>query len=221
MEKTVLITGAAGALGSVVAEVFEANGWDLILVDVSDARLKVNFPNATSLAVNLTDFEATHAALANLPPVQAVLNIAGGFSMETAEAASPADLNQMFDLNLKTLFNTTTALLPNLMAQNGGFMAGISAAAGLSGGVGMATYAASKGAVAIYLKSLAAELAPKGIRVSVLYPMGALDTPGNRVAMPQANPNQWIDPYQIAQALLFLATRDRRGHIQALKIEVV
>lgn len=204
-----------------MSEVFSAHGWDLMLLDVSDERIRTNFPQSRSASLDLTNAEETHQHLQSWPTPDAVLNIAGGFSMQAAQDATSLDMKRMFDLNFQTLFNTVTAVLPGMIAQKRGFIAGISAGAGLSGGAGLALYSASKAAVALYLDALTPELAPHGIRVSTLYPMGAIDTPGNRVAMPKSNRNQWIDPYQIAQALMFLATRDARGHVRELRIESI
>lgn len=221
MSRTVLITGAAGALGTVVSQVFAAHGWDLILFDVSDERLKLNFPMANTQAVDLTNFEAVKEAVFALPQTpDAVLNIAGGFSMQVAEEAVPEDLQHLMSINFNTLFNTVTAVLPRMLARKTGFIAGISAGAGIQGAGGMALYSAAKAAVRVYLRSLAQELGHAGIRVSTVFPMGAIDTPGNRVAMPRIDPNTWIDPYRIAEALHFLAVSDVRGHIQELQIEV-
>lgn len=222
MSHYALITGAAGALGTVVSQVFAAHGWELFLFDVSDERLKTNFPMAHTQSVDLTNFAAVQAAVSALPhPPDAVLNLAGGFSMQIAEEATPEDVQYLMAINFHTLFNTVTAVLPYMLERKSGFIAGVSAGVGLQGGAGMALYSASKAAVRLYLRSLAQELKPSGIRVSTIFPMGAIDTPGNRVAMPQADPKTWIDPHRIAETLHFIATGDTRGHIQELQIEVV
>jgi NADP-dependent 3-hydroxy acid dehydrogenase YdfG len=82
----------------------------------------------------------------------------------------------------------------------------------------MGLYAASKAAVAAYLKSLHAELHEDGVRVSTLYPMGVVDTPANREAMPNGDPNTWITPQELAETMIHAATRTAQGHIQALKV---
>ena len=82
----------------------------------------------------------------------------------------------------------------------------------------MGLYAAAKSAVAALLRSLDAELTEGAIRVAVLYPMGAVDTPQNRRAMPHTDPQTWIAPEAIAEALLFAATRGPRGRLLEIPI---
>jgi NAD(P)-dependent dehydrogenase (short-subunit alcohol dehydrogenase family) len=82
----------------------------------------------------------------------------------------------------------------------------------------MGPYAASKAAMIAYLKSVAAELEGKGIGVAILYPMAAIDTPGNRKSMPNADPNSWLDPRELAETILHLATRSTRGRVREVKV---
>jgi len=78
--------------------------------------------------------------------------------------------------------------------------------------------AASKAAVAAYLRALRAEVREQGVRVTTLFPMGALDTPANREAMPEADPSGWIDLKDLAATILHAAERDPRGHVGELKV---
>ena len=82
----------------------------------------------------------------------------------------------------------------------------------------MAAYAAAKSAVAGWLRALDDELSGTGVAVSILYPMGVVDTPANRAAMPDTDPGEWIDPDELAAALLFAATRGRRGRVRDLAV---
>ncbi|MES3629760.1 MAG: SDR family NAD(P)-dependent oxidoreductase, partial [Longimonas sp.] len=132
--------------------------------------------------------------------------------------ATDDDYAQMMDINMRTLFNTARAALPHLQARDHSFLLGVSAPAAEDGGAGMGLYAASKAAVAAYLKSLRAEYSETGVRVSTLYPMGVVDTPANRKAMPDSDPSTWIAPKELAETMLHAATRSPRGHIRALKV---
>lgn len=224
-QQTVIITGAGGAVAAAVNEVFSAAGWKLALFERSrddSERLRERYPDAFVHTVDLTDEAAARTSVEavrkDAGAVDAVLNIAGGFAMEPAAEAMREDYERMFALNLVTLFNTTRAVLPVMKAQGSGFILGVAAAAAEAGGSGMALYAASKAAVAAYLKSLQAEFEGVGLRVSVLYPMGAVDTPANRSSMPKADPSTWITAEELAESMLHLATRSRRGHIRELKV---
>lgn len=221
---TVAITGAAGAIGGTTATVFADAGWDLALIDYGadnhDAMTDAH-PNAQVFDCNLLDEEATRDVFQTIgtdAALDAVLAIAGGFAMQTAHEATTADYKRMMDLNLQTLFNTARAALPLLTDRDDSFFCGVSAPAAVNGQARAALYAASKGAVAAYCKSLGAEYRDDGVRVSVLYPMGVVDTAANREAMPDADPQTWIAPTELAQGMLHLATRSPRGHIPALKV---
>lgn len=224
-EQTAVITGAAGAVGSVAADHFAEAGWQLALLDYGASnldRLNERHPEALAFDVDLTNGAATRDAIESVHAqhgaVDALLNIAGGFAMQPAAEATSDDLAKMHRINFVTLFNTTRAVLPSMQEAGAGFILGVSAAAGLEGAPKAALYAASKGAVAAYLKSLQGELRDDGIRVSILYPMGVVDTPANRDAMPDADPATWIDRNEIADSLLHAATRGPRGHLRELKV---
>lgn len=221
---TVAITGAAGAIGSVTAEVFEDAGWDLALLDVgaeNRATLETTFPDARVFDCDLTDeaqAQEAFAALGDDGALDAVLAIAGGFAMQPALDATMDDYQKMIGMNFRTLFNTARAAVPVLTQKDRSFLLGVSAPAALEGQAGAALYAASKGAVAAYVQSLDAEKREEGLRTSVLYPMGVVDTPANREAMPDADPSSWVDPRELADGMLHLATRSPRGHIPELKV---
>lgn len=225
MSKTALITGAGGALGGTVADVFADAGWTLALFahgSTEADRLREQYPDALVLTVDLTDETATHDAVEQVrdrfETLDALLGIAGGFAMGAAHEASLGDLDRMLDLNVRTLFTGVRAVLPAMREQGHGFILGVAAAAADEGGPGMALYAASKAAVATYLRSLRAELQDSGLRVTTLYPMGALDTPANREAMPNTDPAGWIDREELAATILHAAERGLRGHVGDLKV---
>ena len=222
---TVAITGAAGAIGTVTAEVFSDAGWDLALIDVGDenqATLETSFPDAQVFDTDLTDEEATMETFASLweeaEALDAVLAIAGGFAMQQAVESTTDDYRHMMDLNFRTLFNTARAAVPLLTRAEQSVLLGVSAPAALEGQAEAGLYGASKGAVASYVKSLGNEEREAGLRTTVLYPMGVVDTPANRDAMPDADPSGWIDPRELADHMLHAATRSPRGHVPKLKV---
>lgn len=222
--KTVAITGAGGAIGSVTAEVFSDAGWSLALIDYGRDKarmLREHFPEASVYDGDLTNEEDARRIFDEIHDsgeLSAVLAIAGGFSMQAATDAEMADYERMMDLNFKTLFNTARATLPILAQQDDSFLLGVAAPAAEDGGAQMGLYAASKAAVAAYLKSLSDEYSDEGVRVSILYPMGMVDTEANRNSMPDGDPDTWIKPDELAASMLHLATRSANGHIKTLKV---
>ncbi len=224
-QQTAIITGAGGAIAGHVIDAFDAAGWRLALVAFDDAerqRLQRDRPAHVVVQANLADDAGAREAIADVlehvDTVDALLNIAGGFDMSGAAETSPAQLEAQLDINLRTAFNATRAVLPHMLGRGHGFVLGVGAAAALDGGASMGPYAAAKAALIAWLKSVHAELAPRGIDVSIIYPMGAVDTAGNRRAMPKSDPQQWIDPTELAATMLHLATRGRRGRIHEARV---
>jgi NADP-dependent 3-hydroxy acid dehydrogenase YdfG len=225
MDKVVAITGAGGAVGEKVIEVFQKAGWQLALFAHSDdekARLEQTYKDAFVTIADLgRDDEAKRAvgeALEKLGQIDALLNIAGGFSLNPALETSSDDLKQQLAINLWTTFNTTRAVLPSMVERGQGFIIGVGAGAAVSGGSKLGPYAASKAAMIAYLKSVQAEVNAKGIGVAVVYPMGSIDTPSNRKSMPDANPEKWIDPVELAETMLYLVSRSPRGRIREVMV---
>ena len=150
--------------------------------------------------------------------LDAVLAIAGGFAMQQAVESTAEDYTRMMDLNFRTLFNTARAAVPFLTRGDTSFLLGVSAPAALNGQAEAGLYGASKAAVASYVKSLGKEEREAGLRTTVLYPMGVVDTPANRDAMPDADRSGWITPRELADHMLHAATRSPRGHVPELKV---
>jgi NADP-dependent 3-hydroxy acid dehydrogenase YdfG len=125
----------------------------------------------------------------------------------------------MINLNLRSLVNVVAAALPEIVKQPDGFIGGIAAGQAARGvGPNVSFYAASKAAVAVFLKSVDAELSGTTTKAGVVYPMGAIDTPANRRDMPDIDPNTWIDPAEIAAAFLTMATRTQRGRLTEMMV---
>lgn len=225
MTQTALISGASGAVGQIVARTFAEAGWQLVLLGSSQSsadKLNEQFPDAFTLAADLSQPDAAkHVAdevFGTYPQLDAVLQVAGGFAMQSALKVTPADVNKLFAINFWTVFNLTSAVLPHLLEQSSGHIAAVSAGQALNGGGNTGAYAASKAAMSAYIKSVHAEVSKQGVTASVLYPMGTVDTDANRSAMPNADPNNWLDPQDIADTLLHMVTRSNRGRMQEVQL---
>lgn len=183
--KTALITGTTGALGSVVAARFEQAGWQVI-------RLKRDEPVPSG-------------------PIDALLNIAGGFDMGPAvHETEDALFDRLMEMNAKTVLRMARAVVPGMVAQGHGKIINVAAMPGLKGTAGMGAYAASKSAVIRLTESMSAELRPKGINVNCVLP-SVIDTQANRAAMPKADPAKWVTPEALADVMLFLASDAARA----------
>ena len=220
-----IVTGGAGAVAGPVARVFHAAGARLALVGREEALLRQRAEplGALAIAADLTSPEAAERAVGETERVfgrvDGLIHTAGGFEMAPAGESDPALYDRLFDTNMRTLFCAVHAVLPRLLGQRDGFIAGFSAGVvRTGGGAGMTIYAAAKAAVSAYLRALESEVRSSGVRVAVVYPLGAIDTPRNRRDMPGADPRGWVDPEEIGHALLFAATRGPRGALVELAI---
>ncbi|CAN5754355.1 hypothetical protein BH23DEI1_BH23DEI1_20400 [soil metagenome] len=78
--------------------------------------------------------------------------------------------------------------------------------------------AASKAALVAYLRSVDRELAPKGVRTVVVYPMGTLDTAANREQLPRVDPANWISTTTLAEVVTSAVTMGPRGRLQEVRV---
>ena len=165
--KSVVVTGAAGALGLTVDNAFAHAGANVTEIDV--VNFKADF---TTLKANLIELESTKTALAQVQSVDVLVNIAGGFTMgDTVASTSDETWDFMFDLNARTVLNTVRTIVPVMVEQGAGKIINIGARAALRGSANMAAYAASKSVVIRLTESLADELKHQGINVNCILPV--------------------------------------------------
>src|SRR3981189_845937 len=149
--KVVVITGASGALGKVVAEAALAQGAKVAGVDHAPTQLPATENRIELGGVDLSDASAAKKALdavaAHYGRLDALINIAGGFAFETVAEGDPKTWQRMFALNLLTALNASRSALPHLAASRSARIVNIGAIGGLQAGAGMGAYAASKAGV--------------------------------------------------------------------------
>ncbi len=219
--KVVLVTGAAGNLGTAVAEAFAARGARLALLDRSGDRLDavartLALPgNAMLLPTDLTERksvdEAVAAVVDRFGTLDVVANVAGGFTMGPPLHETPdEDLDFMLDLNVRSLFHVCRAAVPAMVNGGGGRIINVSARAAREGKARMGPYCASKAAVITLTETLAAEHRFDGINVNCILP-GTIDTPQNRASMPDADHTRWVPPGALADVVVFLASHAARA----------
>ena len=221
-----VITGAGGGAAGSIARVFRDAGARLALVGrtTESVGALAGQLGALALGADLTSLDDARRMVADtrlaFGRLDGLIHAAGGFEMGPADAPDDTLFTRMIDINVRTLVCAVTAVLPGLLVQGSGFIAGFSTGAVWSGAArpGMTAYSATKAAVAMYLRSLEAEVGSRGVRVAVVYPVGPIDTPRNRRDMPATDPSGWIDPAEIGAALLFACTRGPRGRLLELPI---
>jgi NAD(P)-dependent dehydrogenase (short-subunit alcohol dehydrogenase family) len=203
--KTVLVTGACGIVGSAVWDRLSQAGYHVVGVDMAESMLASREGADFRGGVDLTSEGAVQALADDLKSqsrsLDGLVNIAGGFVWEEM-LTGPADTwNRMFQMNVMTTLNSCRAFAPLLA--NPSSVINIGAAAADKAGLGMGAYTASKSAVIKLSEALNEELKGRGVRVNVISPT-IVDTPTNRSDMPNADPNDWVAPAQIADLAAFL-----------------
>jgi NAD(P)-dependent dehydrogenase (short-subunit alcohol dehydrogenase family) len=216
--RAIVVTGALGALGKVVAESALARGAFVAGVDYAKADRQISAEHIEIGGVDLSDAGQAQQAIDTVAKhfgrLDALINIAGGFTFETVAEGSPASWQRMYALNVLTALNASRAAIAYLANSPAGRIVNIGAMGALQAGAGMGAYAASKAGVHRLTEALAAEW--KGnITVNAVLP-STIDTAANRASMPNADFSKWVAPRELAEVILFLASDAASGITGAL-----
>jgi 3-oxoacyl-[acyl-carrier protein] reductase len=206
--KVVVVTGALGALGKVVAEVALARGARVAGVDYGTSQIAATPDRIEFGGVDLSDpaqaKKAIDAVASHFGRLDALVNIAGGFAYETVAEGDPKTWQRMYALNVLTALNTSRSAIPHLAVSASARIVNVGAMGALQAGSGMGAYAASKAGVHRLTEALAAEWKGK-ITVNAVLP-STIDTPANRASMPKADFGKWVTPQELADVILFLVS---------------
>ncbi|MGN6116764.1 MAG: 3-oxoacyl-ACP reductase FabG [Nitrobacter sp.] len=206
--KVIVITGASGALGKVVAGAAIARGARVAGIDHAAATTGATAERIEFGGVDLSDAaqaaKAIDAAASHFGKLDALINIAGSFSFETVSEGDPKTWQRLHTINVMTAVNASRAAIPHLVASGAGCIINIGAMGALQAAGGMGPYAASKSGVHRLTEALAAELKGK-VTVNAVLP-STIDTPANRRDMPNADFSAWVTADELANVILFLAS---------------
>lgn len=180
MTKTIVITGATSGFGRACAEIFAADGWQLVLCGRRRERLLELEEKLGKAAVHcacfdvrrLAEVEAMAAGLPeNFSSVDVLLNSAGlALGLNPAQTADLDDWERMVDTNIKGLFYMTRLLLPKMVERKQGHIINIGSVAGTWPYPGGNTYGATKAFVAQFSNNLRCDLHGSGVRVTNIEP---------------------------------------------------
>lgn len=173
--RVALVSGAASGIGRAIAAELTARGWSVVGLDLAPA------PDcAASFEVDVTDGEAVAQAVSrardSFGPISAAVSAAGHYAMRPVSDISRDEWHRMLRVHLGGLVAISRAVLPEMIDQGEGALVAITSELALGGGDTDSHYAAAKGAVIGFVRSLAAEVAPSGVRVNAVAP-GPTDTP--------------------------------------------
>ncbi|WP_344278666.1 SDR family NAD(P)-dependent oxidoreductase [Actinomadura napierensis] len=209
-ERVALVTGAAGGIGGAMVRELSGRGWTTAALDLRPA------PDADyGVGVDVADARQVAAAVRRIEremgPVEAALCAAGHYTIVPVSDIAWDDWKRMLRVHLGGLVNVCRAVTPGMAERGHGTVVGVASGLALAGGDAEAHYAAAKGAVLGLVRSLAAELAPSGVRVNAVAPgptdtpMLPPDSPWRRPAFLQTLPaGRLSSPEEIALAAAYL-----------------
>ncbi|AKM32034.1 NAD(P)-dependent oxidoreductase [Pandoraea faecigallinarum] len=180
--KTAVITAAAQGIGRACVEAYLREGARVIATDLNAGALAALDGHAELVrrALDVTDRAAVGALARELGAIDVLFNCAGFVHHGSILECDEADWDFSFDLNVKSMYRTTRAFLPAMLAAGGGAIINMSSAASSVKGVATrCVYGASKAAVIGLTKSVAADFAARGIRCNAICP-GTVESPSLR-----------------------------------------
>ena len=236
--KIAIVTGGGGGIGGAIVRRFAREGAKLAITDIDPqaatataAELNAQGTDAVAIVADVTKKqsvgEMVQAALDRWSRIDILVNVAGGAERKPVVEMTAADWDYVVDMNLKSAFLCSQAVLPAMLKQKYGKIVNISSIYGFTGNATRSSYAAAKAGVAAFTKSLALEVVNNSINVNAVAP-GRVTTPRVRnrysdeswaAAVAQVPMGRAGTPEEIASAVLFLAT-DENSYITGQTIHV-
>ena len=237
--KNAIITGSASGLGAAVAEKFALNGANVAMWDMNEKglaemeeKLQKYGVAAKGYKTNVTDYdevqERGQQVIKDFGRIDILINCAGG-GRDIALGLRELDENtwdKLIDLNLKSTFNCTKAVIENMIENNYGKIVNFSSIAGLRGGglLGKAAYATAKAGVVGLTKAVAKEFAQYGIYANAIAPAlhitPLIEANMNPEEIEELKKSFLLktsgDPAKLAELVVFLASDDAQFITAAL-----
>lgn len=169
----VLISGGSRGIGRTAAELFSSNGWSVTVLYHSTVP-SFSGDNIFAVMCDVSDPVSAEAAVRSAEerfgPVDCLISNAGISVKGLAQDFKATDYRLVMDTNFGGLFHLSNAVIPGMVSRKSGVILAVSSMWGQTGASCEALYSASKGAIDAYIKSLAKELGPSGIRVNAVSP---------------------------------------------------
>ena len=233
--KIAIVTGAGQGIGRGIAEKLAAEGATVAVTDINDATAKetAQAVGGVGIACDVTSREDVAAMVAQVQQqfgrIDVLVNNAGWDKVGTFVDSDPADWDRIIAINLYGVLHTCKAVLPIMAGQGGGTVVNLASDAGRVGSSGEAVYAAAKGGIIAFTKTVAREMARSGINANAVCP-GPTDTPlfasigGDnpklREALIRAIPMRRLaQPTDLANVVAFLAS-DEAAYVTGQTVSV-
>jgi 3-oxoacyl-[acyl-carrier protein] reductase len=227
--KVAIITGGAQGIGRAIAELFAERGADVVLADIQiekadqTANTIIEQTGRRAMAVRLdaTSLEQANALVEKTVEVFGGVHILVNNVGTTRDALlmrlSESDWDLVLNVNLKSVFNCSKAVVRQMMRNRYGRIINMSSVAGIAGNAGQTNYSSSKAGIIGFTKSLAREVASRNITVNAIAPGFVVtdltaDLPAEikEASMTTIPMGRWGEPIEIAYAAAFLASDDAR-----------
>jgi 3-oxoacyl-[acyl-carrier protein] reductase len=236
--KIAIVTGGGGGIGGAIMQRFAREGAKLAVADINrvaaEARVKEvsdRGSDAIPIVADVTNKQSVSdmvkTTLDRWGKIDILVNVAGGAQRKNVVDITAEDWDRVVDMNLKSVFLCSQAVLPAMLKAKYGKIVSISSIYGFSGNATRSSYAAAKAGVAVFTKSLALEHVKDGININAIAP-GRIATPAVRghysdeawaAAEAQIPMGHAGKPENIASAAIFLV-QDENNYITGQTIHV-
>jgi 3-oxoacyl-[acyl-carrier protein] reductase len=233
--KRALVTGGSGAIGSAICRQLATDGCEVIVHANSNLvqaqqlveEITASGGNARALAFDITDAAATKSAVEKIladGAIQILINNAGIHDDAVMPGMRPEQWTRVIDVTLNGFFNVTQPLLMAMVGTRWGRIINLSSLAAVMGNRGQVNYAAAKAGLHGATKSLALELASRGITVNAVAP-GIIASPMSESVFTKETINTLVPmkragtPEEVADLIAFLAS-DRAAYISGQIISI-
>jgi 3-oxoacyl-[acyl-carrier protein] reductase len=228
----VLVTGASRGIGAATARALAADGWSVGVnysrdregAETVAASIEENGGTSVALGADVADADATDGMLTRitdeLGPVLVLVNNAGVTADNLSMRLSDEDWNRVIDVNLTGAFRLTRAALGPMMRQRFGRVINVSSVVGMRANPGQANYAASKAGLIAFTRTVAAEVARRGVTVNAVAPGlieteltrdftgNSSDSNGSSALLDAIPARRTGTPEEVAACIRFLASDD-------------
>jgi NAD(P)-dependent dehydrogenase (short-subunit alcohol dehydrogenase family) len=217
--RAALVTGAGSGIGRAITERLQAEGADVLAVDLTPPEDGPGTPFEADLTTREGNADAVAAALERFGRLDVVVNNAGRFLLKRIVETTDEEWDALMTTNVRSVFVHCREALPHLIERGGGAIVNVSSISGVVGLPSQGAYCATKGAIAQITRQLAIEHAADGVRVNAIAP-GAVDTafvdaalagvPDLRAARADIGAShplgRMASPREIARIMVFLAS---------------
>lgn len=210
----ILVTGATGGLGPHLVEALLACGAHV----VAAARVRTRLDE---LRASLSHHDRLHVAECDTASpegvetlveavhggggVHSVVHAVGAFLYGPLAELTDADVQRVISCNLTSTALVVRGALRRMVPQGRGRIVVVAADRAMAPAGQFALYGAAKAGAVHLVQAVAEEVHSSGVRIHALLP-GVIDTPGNRAAMPDADPSGWVSPADVAKSAVWLCS---------------